>query len=71
MDLTEVLSSKLTGYVPWFFVLLAVVVVARWQPIIKMEPSEPPLLQPTIPYVGHAIGFLRHQTKYLAVLKYV
>jgi hypothetical protein len=71
MDPTEVLSSKLTEYMPWFFVLLAVVVLVRWQPIIKMEPLEPPLLQPTIPYVGHAIGFLRHQTKYLTILKYV
>lgn len=68
MDLTVFLSSKLTEYMPWVFVLLAVVVLVRWQPIIKMEPSEPPLLQPTIPYVGHAIGFLRHQTKYLAIL---
>jgi membrane protein DedA with SNARE-associated domain len=71
MDFTEFFSSKLTGCVPWFLLLLIVVVLIRWQPFIKMEPSEPPLLHPTIPYIGHAIGFLRHQTKYLAILKYV
>jgi membrane protein DedA with SNARE-associated domain len=71
MGFTEFFSSNLTGCVPWFLLLLIVVVLVRGQLFIKMEQSEPPLLQPTIPYIGHAIGFLRHQTKYLAILKYV
>jgi len=34
-----------------------------------MNLSEPPLLKSKIPYIGHLIGFLRHQTSYLEILK--
>jgi hypothetical protein len=72
MDFLDAISnSGLTGYMSFFLVLLGVAVLALWQPFIEMDPAEPRLLKPTIPYIGHAIGFLRYQTKYLTILQWV
>jgi hypothetical protein len=64
-------ALKFMGYVPLFLVIVGLVILVFWRPCLKMDPAEPPLLKPKIPYIGHAIGFLRHQTKYLAILKYL
>ncbi|KAK0701194.1 cytochrome P450 [Apiosordaria backusii] len=44
-------------------VILAIMINALATPR-KADPREPPLLKPTIPFVGHAIGFIRHQARY-------
>lgn len=38
---------------------------------VKMDPREPPLKTPTIPYVGHLIGMLTYQIEYIQGLMYV
>jgi hypothetical protein len=62
---------KLVDYMPLFLVMTSVIVLVFWRPSVNLDPAEPRLLRPKIPYIGHAIGFLRHQTKYLAILKYL
>ncbi|TVY15750.1 Cholesterol 7-alpha-monooxygenase [Lachnellula arida] len=49
-------------------VIMLSVVVLWWQPSVTMDSLEPPLLKPIVPYIGHIIGFFRHQTKYLEIL---
>ncbi len=36
---------------------------------MKQDPREPPLLPTTIPYVGHAIGLMRHKYNYYVQLR--
>jgi hypothetical protein len=41
-----------------------------WQRFaIPMDPREPPLVRPKIPFIGHLIGLMRHQTTYLQMLR--
>jgi hypothetical protein len=34
-----------------------------------VDPREPPILKPTIPFVGHLIGLIRHGSHFLRLLK--
>ncbi|KAF7551196.1 hypothetical protein G7046_g7780 [Stylonectria norvegica] len=34
----------------------------------KMDPLEPPILKPSIPFIGHIIGIIRHQSDYHRLL---
>ncbi len=36
---------------------------------MKQDPREPPLLPTTIPYLGHAIGVMRHKYNYYVQLR--
>ncbi|KAK4665407.1 hypothetical protein QC763_0062110 [Podospora pseudopauciseta] len=35
----------------------------------RADPREPPLLKPTIPFIGHIIGLIRHQADYHRILQ--
>jgi len=35
----------------------------------KLDPREPPLLQPTIPWIGHIINIIIHQAQFHTDLK--
>jgi hypothetical protein len=35
----------------------------------KLDPREPPLAKSTIPFIGHIIGIIQHQSNYHKVLK--
>ncbi|GAB1317100.1 hypothetical protein MFIFM68171_07310 [Madurella fahalii] len=35
----------------------------------RVEPREPPLLKPRIPFIGHIIGLMRHQANYHTILR--
>lgn len=55
------------GYNPYIIIGLIVTAVAfvLWKECsIRLDPREPPLLRPTIPYYGHTIGLLRYHTEY-------
>ena len=71
MRLLDLFDPNLMDYKPWILVIIGLGILLSWPPSVDMDPAEPPLLKPTVPYIGHAIGFLRHQTKYLSILKYI
>ncbi|KAE9372552.1 cytochrome P450 [Stipitochalara longipes BDJ] len=68
MAFLDIFNSNLMGCMSLILVIIGVVVMVCWQPSLHMDPAEPPLLKPVIPYIGHAIGFLRYQTNYLSLL---
>ncbi|GJC92751.1 phospholipid-translocating ATPase [Colletotrichum higginsianum] len=35
---------------------------------VSMDPNEPPLARPTIPFIGHIIGLFQHSWKYLDIV---
>lgn len=36
---------------------------------VSMDPNEPPLARPTIPFIGHIIGLFQHSWKYLDIVQ--
>ncbi|KAJ3537864.1 hypothetical protein NM208_g6147 [Fusarium decemcellulare] len=51
------------------FILGALLFGAAWL-TLKHDEQEPPLLLPRIPFVGHLIGMIRHQSTFLTVLSH-
>lgn len=37
----------------------------------RIDPREPPVVKPTIPWIGHIIGVIRHQADYGRILQCV
>lgn len=35
------------------------------------DPREPPFIEPSIPFIGHIIGILRHQNNYHRIMQHV
>lgn len=69
MDTANVLAG-LNG-TSWFLIttVLGVLLLICLQAFIpRMDPHEPPLLKPRIPFIGHLIGLLRHQKHYFDIL---
>jgi hypothetical protein len=51
---------------------IAVVILLYWRLLpSSLDPREPPLVTSKIPFIGHAIGMLRKQQRYLEALRYV
>lgn len=51
----------LDGYMPSYILVVAAVLLLCWHKLsVKLDPAEPKLLKPTIPYIGHIIGMLRY-----------
>lgn len=48
-------------------VILAIVINTLATPK-RADPREPPLLKPTIPFIGYIIGLIRHQADYHRIL---
>jgi hypothetical protein len=66
------LAILLDGYTPSIILAPAAVYVAllcRRRLSVRLMPNEPPLLKPTIPYIGHLIGLAKDQTSYMDKLK--
>ena len=34
-----------------------------------LDPREPPVIKPRIPYIGHVLGIIMHGTKYFEIVK--
>lgn len=62
-------------FVPTVFAILlalgVVVVYSRGETKSTADNSEPPVLQPRVPFIGHLIGMLRWQVGYMQMLRYV
>lgn len=64
-------STIFDGYsMPLLLLFLAAVFVLLRQLFEpRMDPREPPLLRPNIPFIGHLIGMVRNQMEYYAILR--
>ncbi|KAJ3516449.1 hypothetical protein NM208_g14840 [Fusarium decemcellulare] len=49
-------------------ILAASLFLAAWLFTAKQDQHEPPLLHPNIPFIGHIIDLIRHQSTFLTVL---
>jgi hypothetical protein len=36
---------------------------------VKLDPREPPIVEPTIPFIGHIWGLMRHSHNYLSIVQ--
>ena len=73
MSTNHFYPDLLDGYIP-YAILAAAAIFWLWSwPFedITLDPAEPPLLKPRIPYIGHSIGVLYHHTSYYNKLLYV
>lgn len=62
-------GSLLDGYTPSIIMAALAIGLICWQRLqVKIDPREPPILKPTIPFVGHIIGILRYQMAYFDTL---
>lgn len=50
-------------------VLLAILIKAAYFP--SLDPREPPLVRSTVPFIGHILGMVQHQSDYFTRLVYV
>jgi hypothetical protein len=37
----------------------------------RLDPREPPAVKPTIPWIGHIVGIIRHQADYGRIVQFV
>ena len=56
----------------WSSVLLgsAILALYLWSKLssLQLDPQEPPVLKPKVPFIGHIIGLLYHAGEYYNVL---
>ncbi|TVY26205.1 7-alpha-hydroxycholest-4-en-3-one 12-alpha-hydroxylase [Lachnellula hyalina] len=52
-----------------FVVVLTSLLVLRFLGAKDVDPEEPPVVRPRIPFVGHMIGLLRHHNNYFTLLR--
>jgi hypothetical protein len=63
------IGNGLGGYVPYLFILLAVIAL-YWRLLSSStDPREPPSIKPSIPILGHIIGMFRHKMEYFEMLR--
>lgn len=63
-------GTLLEGYIPSIILAVAAVLLVCWQRLsVNLDPREPPLLKPKIPYIGHIIGLFKHHTAYFTMLE--
>jgi len=57
------------GYRPYLLVLLALIAIC-WRLLpSSTDPREPPIIKPSIPFIGHIIGIYRHKMEYFEMLR--
>ncbi|KAE9365750.1 cytochrome P450 [Stipitochalara longipes BDJ] len=65
MSINDALSFLFRGYAPSIVLaVLGVLLIIRQRLAIKLDPQEPPVLKPRIPYIGHIIGLLQYHGAY-------
>ena len=72
MPVSTASDVLLQGYTPSIILGVVAVLLVCWQRLsVQCDPREPPLLKPSIPYIGHIIGLFRYNGEYFEKLKYV
>jgi hypothetical protein len=61
-------ATAFTIIVPALIAVIALVCLRFWPS--GLDPKEPRLIPSNIPFIGHAIGMLRHQQRYFEILRY-
>jgi hypothetical protein len=61
-------ATALTLTLPVIVAVIALVCLRLWPS--GLDPKEPRLIPSSIPFIGHAIGMLRHQQRYFDILRY-
>jgi hypothetical protein len=65
MSINDALSILFQGYTPSIILsVLGVLLLIRQRLAIRLDPQEPPILKPKIPYIGHIIGLLQYNSGY-------
>ncbi|KUJ10373.1 cytochrome P450 [Mollisia scopiformis] len=65
MSLGDVFGVLLEEYMPSIILAaVAVLLIIRQRLAIQLDPREPPILKPRIPYIGHIIGLSRYHGAY-------
>lgn len=65
MSVGDAIGVLLQGYTPSIILAVAaVLLIIRQRLALQLDPREPPILKPRIPYIGHIIGLLRYHTAY-------
>ncbi|KAH6673616.1 cytochrome P450 [Halenospora varia] len=69
MAFSDAFAVLLDGYTPSILLAVAAVLLICWQRLaVSMDPREPPLLKPKVPYIGHILGLIKYTTSYFNVL---
>jgi hypothetical protein len=72
MSFYQVFGTLLDGYTPSIVLATAAVLLVCWSRLsVRVDPREPPILKPTIPYIGHIIGLFTQQSSYFEKLRFV
>jgi hypothetical protein len=61
-------AIALTLTLPAIVTVIALVCLRLWPS--GLDPKEPRLIPSNMPFIGHAIGMLRHQQRYFEMLRY-
>ncbi|KAE8450494.1 hypothetical protein EG329_006224 [Mollisiaceae sp. DMI_Dod_QoI] len=65
MSVGDAISVLFQGYMPSIILAVAaVLLIVRQRLAIELDPREPPILKPKIPYIGHIIGLFRYHGAY-------
>jgi hypothetical protein len=69
MGVNEIIASLPSGYMPSIYLAAATVLLLLLQRLNPhMDPQEPPLVKPTVPFIGHLVGMIKHQAEYIGIL---
>ncbi|KAG4420303.1 hypothetical protein IFR04_006590 [Cadophora malorum] len=69
MPVSTASDVLLQGYTPSIILGVVAVLLVCWQRLsVQCDPREPPLLKPSIPYIGHIIGLFRYNGEYFEKL---
>ena len=69
MSINTAFEGVLDGYTPSILLATFAILLVCWQRLsVKLDPREPPLLKPKLPYIGHIIGIFRHEIFYFNML---
>ncbi len=71
MSISASVNVLLDGYTPSVILAVVAVLLLCWQRLsMKWDPQEPPILKPTIPFIGHIIGLFSksHSAEIIIIL---
>lgn len=69
MEITSILTRSTAFWPLTLLILTLLLVLFLWRPFTPPhDPREPPIVNASIPIIGHLIGLMRHQIAYLNTL---
>ena len=69
MSVNTIFGSLLDGYGLSVILVASAILLICWQRLsVRLDPQEPPLLKPKVPYIGHIIGIIQHNIAYFDIL---